>query len=188
MRSGLKAQALTIPNGLSALRLLLVPFAAVLLAGGQHDVLAVCLLAAAGISDWLDGFLARKLNQVSELGILLDPLADRVAIIAFVFALAARHSFPWWIVAIVLGRDVMLLMWLPALRKRGRWAMPVTFVGKMGTAVLFAGFPLALIGTLTPEHPAWRMLAITLLCAGALIYWVAGVSYIRAIRSLDARP
>ena len=93
----MKAQVWTVPNGLSTLRLVLVPTAALVLLTQSNDGLAIGLLAIAGATDWLDGYLARKLNQVSELGTLLDPLADRLAILCFVAALSWRGAFSPWL-------------------------------------------------------------------------------------------
>ena len=174
----------TIPNGLSALRLLLVPTAAWILLGGSRDGLAITLLAVAGVTDWLDGFLARKLNQVSQLGTLLDPLADRLAILCFVAALAARGAFSWWLLVMVGARDLLLLMTLPALRRHGRWALPVTRTGKTGTALLFAGLPLALIGIAGDGAPVALVFAQALLWAGCAVYWLAGVGYLREVGAI----
>ena len=180
----MKAQVWTIPNGLSALRLLLVPTAAWILLRGSRDGLAITLLAVAGVTDWLDGFLARKMNQVSQLGTLLDPLADRLAILCFVAALASREAFSWWLLVAVGTRDVLLLMTLPSLRKHGRWALPVTKTGKAGTALLFAGLPLALIGIAGDGAPVALVVAQVLLWAGCAVYWLAGVGYLREVGAL----
>lgn len=184
----MKAQVWTVPNGLSALRLLLVPTAAWLLVQGNADSLAVALLVVSGITDWLDGFLARKLDQVSRLGALLDPLADRLAVICFATALAWRGAFTWWAVGIILLRDIALAATLPRLRKVGQWAVPVTRTGKAATAILFTALPLGLISLLSAGNTVLKLSAHTLLWIGAAVYWLAGIGYLRTVGSLSTAP
>src|SRR3954447_13320253 len=86
----------TLPNAVSALRLLGVPVFLWLVLGPEADVLAVLLLMVSGFTDWLDGYLARRLNQTSKLGAILDPVADRLYILAVVIGLAVRDIIPWW--------------------------------------------------------------------------------------------
>src|SRR6185312_8303611 len=102
------SRILTIPNILSLIRLALVPVFLVLVIAG-HDRLALLTLIVCSATDYLDGVLARRLNQVTRLGQLLDPAADRLFIFATVVGLAVRGIVPWWFVALVVGRDVMLL-------------------------------------------------------------------------------
>ena len=170
---------LTIPNVLSFLRLLAVPvFGWLILAG--HDLAAVILLAASGATDWLDGFLARTLHQTSLLGARLDPVADRLYILTAVVVMMVRGLVPWWLPAIIIGRDLLLLCLLPSLRRSGRIALPVNLIGKAGTMFLLLAFPLMLIGSsgsfnvAAAEWTGW-ILAIS----GASAYWVAGFLYLR---------
>jgi cardiolipin synthase len=107
----------------------------------------VAILMFGGVSDWADGKIARLVaNQSSRLGELLDPLVDRVYMIAVPVGLALAGVVPWWVVAILLGRDAVLAATLPVLRGRGITALPVTYVGKAATFSLMAGFPLILLG------------------------------------------
>jgi cardiolipin synthase len=180
----MKAQVWTVPNGLSTLRLVLVPTAAMVLLTQSNDGLAIGLLAIAGATDWLDGYLARKLNQVSELGTLLDPLADRLAILCFVAALSWRGAFSPWLLAVVAARDLGLASTIPKLRKHGRWALPVTRTGKVATALLFAGLPLSMIGVVAEGSGVLLSIAQGILWLGAAVYWVAGIGYLRAVMRL----
>lgn len=170
---------LTIPNVLSFLRLLAVPvFGWLILAG--HDLAAVILLAASGATDWLDGFLARTLHQTSLLGARLDPVADRLYILTAVVVMMVRGLVPWWLPAIIIGRDLLLLCLLPSLRRSGRIALPVNLIGKAGTMFLLLAFPLMLIsspGSFNVAAAEWTgwILAIS----GASAYWVAGFLYLR---------
>ena len=106
----------TIPNALSVLRLLGVPLFLWLLLGPHDDLAALIVLATAGFTDWLDGVLARALDQTSRLGALLDPAADRLYILATLVGLTLRHSIPWWLAAIAIGRDLILAPTVPMLR------------------------------------------------------------------------
>jgi cardiolipin synthase len=135
---------LTVPNLISIARLLLVPVFGLLIWAHQ-DVWAVVVLAVSGISDWLDGVAARRLHQVSRLGQLLDPAADRLFILVTLFGLALRHIIPWWLVIVILGREVVLGAMLPLLARRGYGPLPVNFVGKAATLTLMYAFPLLLL-------------------------------------------
>src|SRR5690625_4492367 len=112
----LAAQALTVPNLISASRLVLVPVFAVLIAK-QMDGWALFILAISGASDWLDGFLARRWNQQTKLGELLDPAADRLYILVTLIGLAWRDMVPWWLVVMIVLRDLLLLGTVPILRR-----------------------------------------------------------------------
>lgn len=172
---------LTLPNALSLLRLIGVPIFLWLILAVHADVWAFVLLALAGASDWLDGYLARRLGQASRIGALLDPLADRLYIAATLVGLAVRAIIPWWLVGVLVARELMLLALVPVLRRKGRVALPVTYVGKLATFALLWGFPLLLLGTLPG---GWGLAASTLGWAfsiwGVLLYWWAGVRYVQA--------
>jgi cardiolipin synthase len=176
----------TIPNALSMLRVLGVPLFLWLVIVAQQDIWAFALLIVAGVTDWLDGFLARKLDQTSPIGAILDPLADRLYIAATIIGLAVREFIPWWLVALIVAREVMLLALLPTLRRSGRIALPVTLVGKAGTFSLLWGFPFLL---LSGQPGFLGEFAFVLGWAFALwgvgLYWWAGLSYVRtALRRL----
>ena len=170
---------LTIPNVLSFLRLLAVPvFGWLILAG--HDLAAVILLAVSGATDWLGGFLARALHQTSLLGARLDPVADRLYILTAVVVMTIRGLVPWWLLAVLVARDLLLLCLLPSLRRSGRVALPVNLVGKAGTMFLLLAFPLMLIGSSASFGlVAAGWLGWILALSGAVAYWVAGVLYLR---------
>ena len=110
-------RVLTIPNALSALRLLLVPVFLYLLLSAHANGWAVAILMFSGFSDWADGKIARLVpNQSSRLGELLDPLVDRIYMLVVPVALAIAHIVPWWFVGILIGRDALLAATLPLLR------------------------------------------------------------------------
>lgn len=175
-----KSDVVTIPNAISFLRLLGVPFFVWLILVPQADLIAFAVLTLAGISDWVDGYLARRLNQHSRVGELLDPLADRLYIIATIGALAIRGFIPWWLVMVIVGRDLLLLVLVPTLRSQGRLSLPVTYIGKSGTFALLWGFPLLLlssIGGLSGQVIGAAGWAFALWGTG--LYWWAGIRYVQ---------
>lgn len=176
---------ITIPNLLSLARLLGVPVFVWLVVVADAPVAGFFLLAVAGATDWLDGWLARRLDQASRLGALLDPLVDRLYIAVTLVVLAVVGAIPWWLVAVLAARELMLLLLLPALRRAGQVALPVTPAGKAGTWMLMWGFPFLLLGS----APGWLGTAMTAFgwaCAlwGVLLYWWAGFGYVRQARAL----
>ena len=170
----------TVPNALSLGRLLGIPVFLWLVLVERADVWAFVVLVLAGASDWFDGYLARRLRQTSRLGELLDPLVDRLYILATLVGLALRDVIGWWLVALLLGRDVMLLVLLPALRRSGRVALPVTYVGKAGTFALLWGFPVLLLGSLPGVWgSAVSSFGWAFALWGTFLYWWAGLRYAR---------
>jgi cardiolipin synthase (CMP-forming) len=160
-------RVLTVPNALSVVRLILVPVFLYLMFGVHEYGWAVAVLMFSGFSDWADGKIARLVaNQSSRLGALLDPAVDRIYMVAVPIALAIAGIVPWWIVAILLGRDVLLAATLPVLRSRGLTALPVSYVGKAATFALMSGFPLILLGQ-------WDALwsRVILACGWAFLIW-----------------
>ena len=143
---------LTVPNALSALRLATVPvFVGLFIAG--HTNPAVIIYGCAAWTDFFDGMIARRLNQVSELGKMLDPLADRVFILALALMLVVRGTLVWWLAAIIIGRDVLVLAIYPFIGRRGLQPIPVNFVGKCATALLLFGLTwLAVSATTVSWH------------------------------------
>ena len=137
----------TIPNILSFIRLALVPVFLYLLLARHAWGPATGILMFGGASDWADGKIARLVpNQSSRLGELLDPLVDRIYMVTVPVGLALAGVVPWPVVAILLGRDIVLAATLPVLRSRGVDALPVTYIGKAATFALMSGFPLVLLG------------------------------------------
>lgn len=175
----------TVPNLLSALRLLLLPLFLWLVLGPEADGLAVLVLVVSGLSDYLDGYFARKLDQASRLGAILDPVADRLYILATVIGLAARDIIPLWLAVILPARDLFLWGLVPILRTRGYSALPVHFLGKAATAALLYAFPLLLLGdgdTLAAE--AAQVFGWAFAIWGVGMYWWAGVLYAWQVRTL----
>ncbi|TDO12346.1 cardiolipin synthase [Mycobacterium sp. BK086] len=140
-------RVLTIPNVLSVIRLVLLPVFLYLLLITHAYGWAVAILMFSGFSDWADGKIARLVaNQSSRLGALLDPLVDRVYMLAVPLGLGFAGVVPWWLVITLIGRDLVLAATLPIVRSRGITALPVTYIGKAATFALMSGFPLVLLG------------------------------------------
>ena len=177
----------TVPNALSALRLLGVPLFLYWVLGTHQDGRAILLLMAAGISDYLDGKIARRYDQFSRLGQLLDPAADRLYILATLLALVARHGLPlWWALALI-GRDLVLATMLPVLRRHGYGPLPVHFLGKAATFNLLYAFPMLLAAL--PDRDdllstVFRPLGWAFTTWGSVLYVWAGVLYLVQVRQL----
>lgn len=167
----------TVPNVISFARLLGVPVFLWLVLGPHADTAAFLLLVAAGVSDWVDGYLARRLNQRSRIGVLLDPIADRLYIAATLFGLAVREIIPWWLVAILVARELLLVALLPMLRRQGRVALPVTYVGKAATFCLMWGFPVLLIADNPVFGDTVAAFGWAFALWGTFLYWWAGIRY-----------
>jgi cardiolipin synthase (CMP-forming) len=183
-------RAWTLPNMLSFLRLAGAPVVLWLIVGPQADGLAVLVLALGGFTDWLDGHLARAWHQTSRIGQMLDPIADRLYILAVLIGLAVREVVPWWLVVIVVGRDVVIALLIPVLKTRGYSSLPVHFLGKAATFSLLYAFPLVLLGS---GEEGWLQLAWVLGWAfaiwGTALYWYAGGLYVaQTVRLLRSTP
>ena len=175
---------LTVPNVLSLLRLAGVPLFLWLLLGPQYDLLALLVLALSGLTDWLDGKLARLLNQSSRLGELLDPAVDRLYTLSTLFAFGVREILPWWVVAVLIGRDLALGLTLLVLRHHGYGPPQVHYLGKAATLCLLYAFPLLLLahgvqGWLGAV--AWVFAVAFTGWGGALYVW-SGVLYLLQVR------
>jgi len=180
--TSLLRQAATLPNVISLLRLALVPVFLWLLLGPRWDGIAILVLAFAGFSDWLDGKLARWLNQLSRLGQLLDPAADRLYVVATLLAFLVREILPWWVIAVLVGRELMLLGCVTVLRAR-RFTYPeVTYVGKGATFVLMYAFPMLLLIQTDFAGPVVvdvvRPVAYAFMIWGGVLYVWSGVLYV----------
>ncbi|WP_433320077.1 CDP-alcohol phosphatidyltransferase family protein [Micromonospora sp. CA-269861] len=172
-------QVLTVPNLISFARLLGVPLFLYLFLVERADVAAVVVLAIGGTTDWVDGWIARRLHQVSRLGELLDPLADRLYILATLVAFTAREVVPWQFTAALLAREVLLLASLAVLRRYGYGPPPVHYVGKTATFLLLAAFPVLLLASAaTDVATAASAIGWALAWWGLVLYWVAGGMYV----------
>lgn len=175
-------QILNVPNALSALRLVGVPvFLWAILA--HHDGLALALLMASGITDYLDGKIARMYGLVSRLGQLLDPIADRLYIVSTLIGLAVRDIIPWWLVVVLFAREAWMAVVQLIARRHGLTALPVHFIGKAATFNLLYAFPLLLLGDGDSTAAAIaRPIGWGFAWWGTGLYWVAGILYAVQLR------
>lgn len=180
---------LTVPNLLSIARLFGVPLFLWLVLVPHADGWALVVLMVAGFTDWLDGMLARTLNQASKLGQILDPVADRLYILAVVIGLALRDVIPWWLAVLLPLRDIFLFALVPFLRTRGYSALPVHFLGKAATASLLYAFPLLLLGEGDGRVQTFAdVLGWAFTIWGTGLYWWAGVLYAYQVIQLLRLP
>jgi cardiolipin synthase (CMP-forming) len=182
-------QVLTIPNALSVVRLLGVPLFLWLLLGPHADGWALLVLALSGVSDWADGVLARRLDQYSDLGALLDPLADRLYILATLVGLVLRHIIPLWLAVVIVGRDLVVGVALLVLNRRGIAPPQVHYLGKAATFCLLYAFPLLLLGAHTGTLSAIaRPIAWAFTIWGTGLYlWAGGLYLVQAAQLVRAR-
>ncbi len=175
-------RVLTVPNILSALRLLGVPvFLWAILA--HHDALALVLLVASGITDYLDGKIARRFGLESRLGQLLDPVADRLYIVSTLVGLGVRGIVPWWLVAVLFAREAYMGVVILVGRRHGIPALPVHFLGKAATFALLYAFPLLLLGDgASTVADVARVAGWAFAWWGTGLYWIAGILYAVQLR------
>ncbi|MDG4766118.1 CDP-alcohol phosphatidyltransferase family protein [Solwaraspora sp. WMMD406] len=179
-RADVVTRVVTVPNIISFVRLLGVPLFLYLFLVQRADVAAMVVLAVGGTTDWVDGFVARRMHQVSRLGELLDPLADRLYILATLVAFTAREVMPWQFTVALLSREVLLGGCLLVLRRFGYGPPQVHYVGKTATFVLLAAFPVLLLSAVLGFGPAATAAAAIgwgLAWWGLVLYWLAGVLY-----------
>ncbi|MBR4399767.1 MAG: CDP-alcohol phosphatidyltransferase family protein [Aeriscardovia sp.] len=180
-------QIWTAPNFISFLRIASIPVIAWLIAS-DHLVWSLILMAVSGISDGVDGYVARRFDQVSALGKILDPIADRLLIICSCIALGVAHLLPWWILIVICCRDFVIGVEVLILANKGYGPLPVHFVGKVGTFVLLVAIPCLIISRALPTA---SLVSLSFYCFGMAscywgiaLYWTAGLVYIAQGMSL----
>jgi cardiolipin synthase (CMP-forming) len=177
----------TLPNLLSVLRLVGVPiFLWAILT--EHDAIAIATLMLSGVSDYLDGKIARKFGLISRIGEMLDPLADRLYIATTLLGLAWREVIPWWLVSLLVVRELLLACVLLVIRRYGQTGLPVHFIGKAATFNLLYAFPLLLLGQGESAFAQWALpVGWAFAWWGTVLYWIAGVMYLVQARQVVVR-
>ncbi len=179
----------TIPNVISIIRIGMVPVFVWLLLGRDDPTSAGWLLAAIGATDWIDGFLARKLGQVSEIGKFLDPAADRLAVAAAVIGGWISGDLPWQISLAIIVREVVVALGALIVGVGARSKIDVRYIGKVATLGIYFAIPFFLVGRGTDttwlEWAAWIVVIPSL-----ILYYVVAVQYVgdmrRALRADEA--
>jgi cardiolipin synthase len=173
---------MTWPNVLTVLRLVLIAVFVVGALLGMSQLFAFVVVFFAGLSDFLDGWLARKLGQESRLGELLDPIADRLLTLVLLIYLLTQRLVPWWLVIVLLARDLTVTVSLAALKRRGVTGVKVTYAGKLATFTLTIGLPLLLVANLLTNQLilgiAWAFVVW-----GTALYWYSGWQYLISART-----
>ncbi len=182
-------RVLTLPNAISFARILLLGLFCWLLIGPDRRIAATVVLMVVGVTDFLDGYLARRFHQVSTLGKVLDPLADRLVLVTSVLAITVYGAVPVWLAVVVLGRELLVSMAVLVLAALKAKRIDVLWVGKAGTFGLLSCFPLFLLGD---ERATWARVLTDVTWAAVVpalvLSFVAAAAYVPlARRALDER-
>ena len=182
------SRVLTVPNLISLARILLIPVFVVLIVDEDTTTQGLIRFACVVATDWVDGLVARRTGQVSEVGKVLDPVADRLAIAAGLIALVVRGVFPLWAALLILVRDVAVLVGGALAVTRRHVRVEVRFVGKLATFSLMVAIPAVAWSELgLPLEAAAAVLGWCAFAIGIVEYYVAAWVYARDIRRASAR-
>ena len=174
----------TVPNVVTLVRLACIPLYVWLLFGAKHQVEAAALLAVLGATDWIDGYIARRFHQVSTLGKVLDPVADRVLVVTAVITIMIHGAVPIWFGVATLAREVVVSGAVLLLASLGAARIDVLWVGKAGTFALMTAYPLFLVSYGTADwQQVIRVGAWIIGIIGLTLAWVAAASYVPVARS-----
>lgn len=179
---------LTVPNALSFARLAILPWLYFTVADGTSEGLLRGLVIGFvfGITDWIDGYVARRFNQVTKLGKLLDPVSDRLFILTVVIALVVVGLLPLWVVIVIGVRDILMLTIGLGMLSRGVQPPAVTRLGKTATFGLMWAFPFlmlaGIIGEPADPQPTWWWIGMGILVVNVVLYWLTAADYLRTIR------
>lgn len=180
----------TWPNAITVIRLALLPVFFWLLFDTAHRAIAAWLLASLGATDWIDGFVARRLHQVSNVGKIIDPTADRILVIAGLIAVAAAGGVPWWFAMTTLARELIVSILTLTLAALGAARINVLWWGKVSTLALMTTFPLFLLTSNAHHAPlsTWqhdaRVACWVIGALGLTLSWIVLFGYMRP--ALDA--
>jgi cardiolipin synthase len=174
-------RVLTVANGITLVRLVGLPLFVWLMIGPAAYGKAFVALVVVAATDWVDGYVARRFNQVTRLGQFIDPLIDRALLATAGLTLAALRIVPWLVVALIVGRD--LLFAIAAALRRELLSIPVNRMGKFATANLLIGIPGFLLGHMDwPGALLFRYGAWGVTTVGLVAYYLAGIQYAQAAR------
>ncbi len=182
-----RSEILTWANFVTLLRLLGLPLFMWLVLGAEQHGAALIVLVIIGGTDWVDGYLARKLDQVSHLGVALDPIVDRLMIVVVSITFALAVVAPWWLVATIVVPDLSLVV-VALLRFRGNPGIPASLLGKTRTALLMAGLPLMFIsGALGATFQVLHVIGVVLTILGCIGHWAAATHYMTIMFRMPVR-
>jgi len=176
-------RVLTVPNLVTFVRLACIPVFVWVLFGAHRPVAAAAILAALGATDWVDGYVARRFHQVSTLGKVLDPVADRVLTATAVISTMVYGAVPLWFGLATLAREVLVSVTVLALAALGAARIDVLWVGKAGTFGLLVAYPAFL---LADGDAGWQKVALVIAwitgLVGLTLAWIAAASYVPVAR------
>jgi len=179
-------RVLTVPNVISVARLLCVPVFVWLLFGPEDRFAALALLGVLGATDWVDGYIARRFDQGSDLGKILDPTADRVLLLVATVALTVDGAVPTWLGVAVLVREAAISLATLALAAAGAARIDVQWAGKAGTFALMFAFPgflwLSAIAPSTAYYDLLEVATWALAIGGLVLSYYAAVMYVPLAR------
>ena len=182
-------RVLTVPNVISGVRLACVPLFVYLLLGAEERRAAAVLLATLGATDWVDGYIARRWNQVSTVGKVLDPVADRAVLLSGVVAILIDGAAPLWVGVATLGRELLISIGTVVVAALGGRRIDVSFVGKAGTLLTYFAYPMFLAGDAElGSRAVWRGLAWACVLPGVVLSWWALGTYVPAARRALREP
>ncbi len=174
----------TWPNAVTAVRLALLPVYVYLVLATDHWAVAAWLLATLGATDWVDGFLARRWHQVSSVGKILDPVADRLLVMTGVLTIALVGAVPWWFAGLTLAREIVVSLVTLLLASLGAARIDVLWWGKVSTFALMMAYPLFLLTTNPHDvaRSAWQVAIRDLTWAiggfGLVLAWIVLAGYV----------
>ncbi|HIV57719.1 MAG TPA: CDP-alcohol phosphatidyltransferase family protein [Candidatus Stackebrandtia faecavium] len=169
----------TWPNLVTFVRLSGIPVFCYLLMDTPFTLAAIIVLAVGGGTDWVDGFLARKLGQESRMGRLLDPLVDRLYILVAVSVLTLEGLLPWQFTAVLLAREAVMATIVIILRWKGYESLSVHYVGKTATFIIFMSFPILVLAGVFESTEVWaRPAGWALAWWGIVLYWLSAIIYL----------
>ncbi len=175
---------MTIPNLLTFVRLCCLPLFLWMLFGRDSVAGAALLLGVLGMTDWVDGWLARRLSQESDFGAIFDPTVDRLLFVVASISVIVHPGIPDWFVGLVLVREVLVGVMMVVGKLLGMKRFPVTTMGKRYTFLLMMAVPLLLLGT--AEHPTSDAAWVTgwvLGVPGVLLSWYTAIDYFPRVRA-----
>jgi cardiolipin synthase (CMP-forming) len=182
------SRVLTVPNGISAARIALIPVFVALIIDHDTTTAGLVLFAIVVATDWVDGTIARRTGQVSDVGTILDPVADRLAIAAGLIALVLRGIFPLWAAAAILARDLTVLLVGAIALIRSDVRVEVRWIGKLATFSLMAAIPMVSWGNLAlPLAAAATVCGWAAYTVGIVEYYIAAWAYLGDIRHASYR-
>jgi cardiolipin synthase len=178
----------TWPNLVTALRLAAIPIYVLILFTTNHRAIAAWMLGALGATDWIDGYLARRLHQTSTIGKIIDPTADRILVMTGLVSVALVHAVPWWFAGVTLFRELVVSGLTVALAALGATRIDVLWWGKVSTFVLMTTFPTFLLTSnphgaplVTWQHDL-RLATWVLGIVGLVMAYAVAVSYVGPAR------